>query len=304
MKLSGAIPANVLPFTADSGIDDPSYRKHLDWLASTPGLGGITCNGHAGEVSSLSRAERRRTVAVAAEVVAGRVPLIAGVYAESWRDGIGLAADAVAEGADALLIFPVPALALGGDPELTYQHFARIADSTPTPLVVFTYPQWTNLAYDEELLTRICAIPTVCAIKDWTLDINISERNLRIIKSVRQDIAMLSSYSTNLLPSLVAGADGILSGHGSVVCDIHVELFDAVGRNDLTAARASYRRLQILTGPVYRAPMGNMYTRMKEQLVMLGRIDQACVRPPLPALAAAEVAELRTSLQRAGLLAN
>jgi 4-hydroxy-tetrahydrodipicolinate synthase len=302
MKLRGAIPANVLPFTPDYAIDLVSYRRHLDWLASVPGVGGVTCNGHAGEVASLSREERRQAAAVAVEVVAGRVPVVAGVYAESWREAVALAGDAVAEGVDALLVFPVPALALGGDPKMAYQHFDRIAQATDCPLVVFAYPQWTNLAYDQELLARICAIPTVCAVKDWTLDIGVYERNLHTVKSVRSDIAMLSSFSTNLLPSLIAGADGILSGHGSVICDIHVELLAAVAGHDLDTARAIYQRVQQLTQAVYRAPMGNMYTRMKHQLVTLGRISSPTVRPPLTTLHETEIGQLTASLRTAGLL--
>src|SRR5207247_2683810 len=76
-KFSGIMPANILPFKADLSIDEPAYRKHLRWLADTPGVTGIVANGHAAEVASLSREERKRTLAVALDEVAGACPIVA-----------------------------------------------------------------------------------------------------------------------------------------------------------------------------------------------------------------------------------
>ena len=55
LKFSGTMPANILPFTADLAIDEAAYRGHLRWLADTRGVTGIVANGHAAEVSSLTR---------------------------------------------------------------------------------------------------------------------------------------------------------------------------------------------------------------------------------------------------------
>jgi 4-hydroxy-tetrahydrodipicolinate synthase len=106
LKFSGVIPANILPFNADYSIDETDYRRHLHWLADVPGVTGITVNGHAAEVSSLSREERRRTLAIALDEVGSRLPLIAGIYTDSTMEAVELARDARAEGATGLLIFP------------------------------------------------------------------------------------------------------------------------------------------------------------------------------------------------------
>jgi len=65
LRFSGIMPANILPFAADLSIDEPAYRRHLAWLAGTRGVTGIVANGHAAEVSSLTRDERRRALALA-----------------------------------------------------------------------------------------------------------------------------------------------------------------------------------------------------------------------------------------------
>lgn len=302
LELKGSIPANILPFDEDLEIDVANYRRHLDWLTSRQGVGGITCNGHAGEVSSLSREERRRAVAIAAETVRGRVPLIAGVYAENASQAIELAKDAQAEGADALLIFPLNALLFGGTGDMAIHHFAALADSVPIPLVLFMYPAWTRMQYDEATLVAICErVPSVVAVKEWSLDITVYERNLRASRSLGRRISMLCSFSTNLLPSLELGADGILSGHGSVIADLQAELLSSVWRHDQVAAHELYERIQKLTRGIYKHPMVDMYTRMKEQLVMLGRQDRAVIRPPLLPLDEQERNDLRAELLAAGL---
>src|ERR671937_3330405 len=88
-RFSGVMPANPLPFTADLAIDEPAYRKHLRWLADTRGVTGIVANGHAAEVSSLTRDERRRVLAIAVDELGGRcppLPVIAGVYTDGTAE--------------------------------------------------------------------------------------------------------------------------------------------------------------------------------------------------------------------------
>src|SRR2546428_13240871 len=99
LRLSGIMPANLLPFTADLSIDEPAYRNHLRWLADTRGVTGIVANGHAAEVSSLSREERTRALAIALDEVGTRCPVVAGGYSDGTQEAVALARDARAEGA-------------------------------------------------------------------------------------------------------------------------------------------------------------------------------------------------------------
>src|SRR5581483_8260070 len=91
LRFEGVMPANLLPFTAELEIDEPAYRRHLRWLADTRGVTGLVVNGHAAEVSSLDRDERRRALGIALDEVAGRCPVVAGVYADGTREAVRLA---------------------------------------------------------------------------------------------------------------------------------------------------------------------------------------------------------------------
>ena len=69
LTFSGVIPANLLPFKPDYTFDEDNYRRHLTWLADVDGVTAITVNGHAAEVSSLERDERRQALAIALDEV-------------------------------------------------------------------------------------------------------------------------------------------------------------------------------------------------------------------------------------------
>lgn len=304
MQLSGVIPANILPLTERLDIDEPGYRAHLESLVTVDGVTGVTCNGHAAEVASLDREERRRALAIAVETVAGRVPVVCGILADDEQDAVRDARDAERGGADALLLFPPSLLLYDEDPAAAHRYFSAVAAAVGLPVVAFMYPRFTDLQYDGALLARICSIDAVVAVKEWSLDIAVYERNLEIVRSADHPVSLLTSFSTHLLPALAVGSDGILSGHGSVIAHLQAQLLAATTAGDLVAAREVYARVQHLTKVVYRPPMPNMYARMKEQLVMLGSPISTYVRPPLRPVSEEERTRLRQALVDAGELAG
>src|SRR5262245_16039299 len=304
LRFSGTIPANLLPFTPDYAFDEANYRRHLSWLAHVPGVTAVTVNGHAAEVSSLSREERRHALAIALDEAGPRLQLSTGSYTDSTLEAVALARDAKAEGASGLLVVP-PSLFMWGAqlrPEMPFRHFAAIAEAVDLPLVVFQYPPASGLGYTPEILIKLTEIPQVVAVKEWSNDIVAFERNLRAIRSTGRPVAVLSSFTMSLMASFVLGADGAISGMGSVAADLQAELFAYVQQGDLLAAHQINDRLAPLVRVFYAPPFLDMHNRMKEALVLLGRISQAVVRPPLQAVSEAERKQIHTALVQAGLL--
>src|ERR1700687_1855026 len=104
--LRGVIPAHLMPSDADLEIDQPNLRRHLRALLDIDGISGITTNGHASEVPTLTADEQRLNLEIAIEEAAGRVPVISGVYADGSAKAARIASQMEATGADALLVFP------------------------------------------------------------------------------------------------------------------------------------------------------------------------------------------------------
>ena len=304
VKFRGIMPANLLPLTADLSIDEPAYRSHLRWLADTRGVTGIVANGHAAEVSSLSREERTRALAIALDEVGRRCPVVAGVYADGTQEAVALARDAKAEGAAGVLVFP-PTLFMWGaqeKPEMVLRHFSEIAAKADLPIIVFEYPPASGIGYSPETLAKLAEIPQVCAVKDWSNDIVAFEANLRALRATGRPVAMLSAFTMSLMATFLLGADGAISGMGSVVADLQAELFEACQKGDVDGARWINDRLDPLVRVFYAPPFVDMHNRMKEALVLLGRMPRAHVRPPLTPVTAAERAEIRRALVLSRLL--
>ena len=92
------------------------------------------------------------------------------------------------------------------------------------------------------------------------------------------------------------GCNGLLSGSGSVIADLQARLFRAVKANDLAEARRLNDRIYPMARVFYADPFVDMHNRMKEALVLLGKLPRAVVRPPLVKISDAEIARIRDAL--------
>jgi 4-hydroxy-tetrahydrodipicolinate synthase len=300
----GVIPATLLAFDDDLGIDEASSRKHLRDCALVSGVGAVTVNGHASEVHACTFDEQRRILGFSLDEVGDRGPVVCGVYADGSLEAARIARMADHAGASGLLVLPPQSMTAGGQlrPEMAVTHFETIAAATDLPIIVFEYPMATGLGYPfDTLLKLIDAVPSIRAIKDWCADPMLHERHIRTFQRLDPPIAVLTTHSAWLMSSLVLGADGLLSGAGSVIADLQVALFEAVRAKDLARAQAVNDRIYPLVQAFYAPPFLDMHNRMKECLRLLGRIDKAVVRPPLVKLADVEIARLERALKDAGI---
>jgi 4-hydroxy-tetrahydrodipicolinate synthase len=301
----GVIPAVLLPFDADLAIDEAGFRKHLRDVAATPGITAITVNAHSTEVASCSFEEQRRVLAIAEDEIGDRLPLVNGVWADGSIEAARIARMAAEGGASALLIFPPAPFTLGQSPEMALAHVKRIADATDLPLVVFQYPLATGQGYPRDtLLKMVDEVASIRAIKDWAGNVPQHEMHIRTLQSLPRPVNVLTTHSAWLLSSLVLGCNGLLSGSGSVIPDLQAQLFHAVKANDLAEARRLNDRIYPLARVFYADPWADMHNRMKEALVLLGRLPRAVVRPPLVKLSEVEIDRIRAALVEAGLLGS
>ncbi|NKB50129.1 MAG: dihydrodipicolinate synthase family protein [Alphaproteobacteria bacterium] len=301
----GVIPAALLAFDEDFAINEAETRRHLSYVAGTNGITAVTVNGHSSEVHACSFDEQARLLDIAGDEIGDRVPLINGIYADGSLEAARLARMAEAGGASTLLCFPPQSMRMGGvrhRPEMALTHFKTIADATDLPLIVFQYGD--ELAYSLDTLVDLAEeVPTIRAVKDWS-PAQDHERHIRVLQTLPRPINVLSTNSAWLMSSLVMGANGLLSGAGSVIADLQVALFNAVQVNDLSVAKALADRIWHTSQVFYSDPFGDMHNRMKEALVLLGRQDRAVVRPPLVKLTATEVARIAEAMDAAGLTAE
>ena len=299
----GVIPAVLLPFHEDLSIDEPSFRAHLSDVAAVEGLSAITINAHSTEVASCSFDEQKRVLAITRDEIGSRLPIVHGVYAEGSLEAVRIAKMAADGGAAALRVFPPGPFTMGQRPEMAVEHFSRVADAANLPIIAFQYPLAGGQGYPLATLLKIIeAVPAVRAIKDWCANPQLHERQVRTLQSLNPPVNVLTTHSSWLLSSLVLGCNGLLSGSGSVNAALQAQLFRAVRANDLATAKTINDRIWPTAEAFYSEPWVDMHNRMKEALVLLGKLPRAVVRPPLVKISQAEIERIRKALVAAGLL--
>jgi 4-hydroxy-tetrahydrodipicolinate synthase len=299
----GVIPAVILPFFEDLSIDEESFKSHIKDVTSVKGVSAITINAHSTEVASCSFDEQKRVLEVAMETVGNTTPLVHGIYAEGSLEAAKIASMATKGGASALLVFPPGPFTLGQHPGMVIDHFKRIEDASGLPLIVFQYSLAGGQGYPLATLHKLIeAVPSIRAIKDWCSNPVLHERHIRELQSLNPIVNVLTTHSAWLFSSLVLGPNGLLSGSGSVIADLQSQLYTAVNNNDLVKARELNDLIFPMSQVFYADPWVDMHNRMKEALVLLGKLPRAVVRPPLMKISDSEIAIIKKALIQAKLL--
>ncbi len=304
---SGVYPATLVPFLdgPEYALDEIGLREYSRRFVGIPGIEGVVCNGHTGEVHALTLAERTRVTEVMVDELGDELPVISGVSAEATLEGIHHAQEAQRVGAKGILLMPPHLwLRFGREPATAIDFIRDVANSIDIGVIVHQYPAWTKVSYTTEDLVELARISNVVAIKDGTRDLARYERNVRTLRQTAPDVAILTCHDEYLLPTLVQGIDGALVGFAGFVPELIVELVDAVRNEDLPRARQVSDRLYYLKQAVYRMgeSSADAHRRMKAATYLLDRISSPRVRPPLAPLPEETVAGLRRDLERVGLL--
>ena len=160
----------------------------------------------------------------------------------------------------------------------------------------------TGLGYPFDTLLRLFdTIPSIRAIKDWSNDAMLHEKHIKTFQSLDRPVNVLTTHSSWLMASLSMGANGLLSGAGSVIADLQAQLFGAIQNKELDKAQQINDRIYPLAQAFYAPPFLDMHNRMKEALVMLGRVSKAHVRPPLMKLNEDELKNLSHAIDLANI---
>jgi 4-hydroxy-tetrahydrodipicolinate synthase len=303
LKLHGILAAIATPFEDSGEVDHAALGPYLEWLIGQ-GVHGVVVHADSGEGHALTPEEREQITATAAEVVAGRIPVIAGLIAQSTEEAVRLGLQDRSAGADALMVFS-PTSFLGNPlpPEVPEAYYAAIANRVDLPLVAFQLqPALGGCEYSPDALRRILAIDHVVAIKESTFDALKFRTTMRLVRTLDREIAFLSGNDNFIYESLALGADGCLIGFGSLASREQVAIYDAVKAGDLDTAAEIYDRIAVLVDAIFEPPIRDYRGRTKAALVALGVIPNAVVRAPLPQITALETESIRRVLIEAGLL--
>jgi len=295
-RFEGLVVATVTPYSSDGGVDWTSFDRMLDYILAEPDVRGVFVNGHAGDASLLSEEERQAIILRTKARLKPHHALYAGAVSMSTSGVCAEARRAEDLGADVIVPFAPPAMAQGGmsSDVVPMSFFNAVSDATSLPLSIFQMPLGSGLGMGTETLVRLVKTFPIVAIKEGSDTIVAYEDNFFALRAANPEVAILPSSYDFFLSQLAVGADGILSGLGSLAPRMLARLWNASTDRDIV----EMRRLNEQLYPLIRAVYGNkarmhMHTRIKAGLMQLGVIDDCRPRGPLVQLDAAELEEIR-----------
>lgn len=296
IDLSGVFIPAVTPFRPDTGeVDLSAMQENLRRWGAFP-LRGVVIAGTTGEAVLLDEDERVELVRAAGEVMRPETLLTVGTGLESTRATLRLTRRVAEAGADAVLVQP-PAYYRGAmSPEALREHYLRVADGSPVPVIVYQAPlRMSTLDFPTGLVAELSRHENLVGIKDSRGKLELMGE---LVEQCQAGFQVLAGSGALLYPALEVGAVGGIVAVANMAPGPSGDLFAAY-----MAGRSSEAgRLQQQIGPVHNEIVGAIgVPGVKVAMDLLG-YRGGDPRPPILPLGEKGRVGVREILVRKGLL--
>ncbi|MDC0718342.1 dihydrodipicolinate synthase family protein [Nannocystis bainbridge] len=239
--LRGIVAYPITPFTDSGRVDERLLTRIVDDMLAA-GVHALAPLGSTGVLPYLTDDEREAVAETVVKRAAGRVPTLVGVSSLTTERTVHHARHAEQVGASAVMVIPLSYWKLTDDEIVG--HFEAVARAISIPIAVYNNPATGGLDLGPETLARLLQIDNVTMVKESTGDVH---RMHRLVQLCGEQVAFYNGSNPLALAALVAGARGWCTAAPHVIPRLNVELWEAVARGDLEAARRSfYRQLPFL----------------------------------------------------------
>jgi 4-hydroxy-2-oxoglutarate aldolase len=295
VDLHGVFAPITTPFDAVTGdLDLIAMRRNVRTLLATD-LSGLVLFGTTGEGLLLEEDERAAAIDGVREVLGGRSLLVA-IGAESTRATIRRAIAAGAAGVDAVLVAPPSYYRPQMTAEALREHYLRIAEESPVPLVLYQVPRaYTGVELRSGLVAELANHPNIVGIKDSTGDLQVLGE---LVAACRREFAIMVGSGGILYGALEVGASGAIIAVADMAPEACCELTRLRAAGEDAGAGAIQERLTRLHKGVvgtYGVP------GVKAALDLLGQVGGP-PRMPLRAVNEKDRALISDVLDNVGLL--
>jgi 4-hydroxy-tetrahydrodipicolinate synthase len=233
----------MTPFGDDDRIDFAAMANEARFLKKS-GVSGMVVGGSMGEGAGLSEQELAEAVRTVVEAIEGKLPVLAGIIADSSAEAVRLARAAREAGAVGLQV-PPPHFRPTPDTSILAEYYRSITDGSMLPLIIYNVMPTAEAAV-ESLQEIMTANPAVVGVKQ-------SARNMHtlaiLLASLRGKVKIFSAIDDMVYPSFMLGVDGTISGTSAVFPQETFEMWTAVQAKQYDRALAMHERL----APIWRA---------------------------------------------------
>ena len=293
IRLDGIFAPVVTPFDRDGAVDGDAFAANIAAHLAA-GLHGIVVAGSTGEAALLDEDERQALIARARAAIPADRVLLVGTGAESTRTVIARNAAAAEHGADAVLVVAPHYYGDAMTADALREHYLRIADESPLPVLLYTIPKYMHFALPAEVVAELARHENIVGMKDSSGDAAL----LRGYLASQGDTFKVLTGSGSLLgDALKMGAHGAILAVALFAPSLSLDVWRAARSGRATDATAAQARLTPLAARI----VGGMgVAGVKAALDAVG-LHGGVPRSPLRPLGSAAIDTVRTLVQTAEL---
>lgn len=200
----GAATALITPFR-DGEVDFPALRRLIEFQISE-GIDALAVVGTTGEAPTLRDDEHQRIIAFSAEVVNGRVPLIAGTGSNDTSHAAEMSRFACACGCDGLLVV-TPYYNRATDQGLI-RSYLTVAECVDRPIILYNVPSRTGVKLTLPVYRALAEHPNITAVKEASGDLGATAQ---LAAELGNRLAIYSGNDDVTVPVMSLGGLGVIS---------------------------------------------------------------------------------------------
>lgn len=292
LEVKGIISPLITPFTSEGEIYGDGLRRLLDFQIEK-GVHGIWLSGTYGAGPLMTVEQRKRLVEMSVRHVGGKMSVIVHVGSSSPDSVIELARHAEKTGADA--IGSVPPFYYPYKENEVFNFFSRLISSVDLPVFAYNNPARTGFDIKPDLLNKLASIG-LAGVKDSSFNLIQFYEYLTTVE--KNEFTFIIGTEALLLPAMIAGAKGSVSGLANVLPEVNVEAYKAIkGKKWKEAVDLQLKIIRARRVMHIASTMPACYAVLK----MRG-IDVGVPKNPISPLTEEESARIRTKLQELGLI--
>jgi len=245
MKLTGVMPPITTPFQDGKLASDKLKNNFQKW--DKTGLSGYLVLGSNGEAVYLNEKEKMKVVEISRESIHTSKIMLVGTGMESTQETIQFTNQVAKMGADYALVVTPSYFKGSMKPQILYDHFIAVAESSRIGILIYNVPQFTGINLDPEVVAKLSEHPNIIGIKDSSGNIGqLSE----IIHLSQKGFAVFVGSAPVFFPALCIGAVGGILAVANVVPQECVQIQNLFNKGKMGEARALQSRLTPLAKAV------------------------------------------------------
>ena len=234
--------AIITPFKANGEIDFAALEKLLHFNIDN-GVNYFVSLGTTGESATLSQSEKNAVWDFTAKTVNGKVPLVAGIGGNNTARVVEMMREFKTPGFDAILsVSPYYNKPLQ---EGIYQHFMKVAEASPLPVILYNVPGRTSSNITAETTLRLAkANQKFIGVKEASGNF---AQCMHIVREKPADFLVISGDDILTLPMIGFGMDGVISVVGQAFPKDFSKMVDAALKGNFgEATRLHFKLLDFM----------------------------------------------------------